>query len=514
MAVEHENVGALRLRTPAAALTSSALSFALIVAGYLALHVLLRLWETPLIAKNDVQEAVAAQMWAWGYHPRNPPLHTWLLMGSYALFGTNLVAHVMLKYSLLGGVYAFAYLCARRVLSTPHLALVAALSMTLLGPLAWTVHTALTHTLLLAVMVLATLWAAMRMTARRRTGDYVLFGVMIGLGLLAKYSFLLFLVPLLAAMITQRDLRSALADARIFLALGAVALVIAPHAIWMFDQRYDFIQFLTQKQHGEDSQSYLSGAVVGIGAVIGGALTFLVPFMLIVPVIFRQLVKASAAPRSAWQKALVAICVIGIGLLVLDVLVLRATQFELRYFTCALLFAPLAVFQWIDRRSPSPGQLRALCIAIFVVSLIGFGGLAARAQFAHRSCNRCWEEMPVARLTNALHSAGFTQGTIIADHYNLAGNMRLAFPQSRTIAANYEVKLAPYPDAGSCVLVWNARNAGDAVPSAITRYVQQIGAGAVRDQPHYVEALLNRSSDRMDRFGYLILSDADANCRR
>lgn len=90
----------------------------------------------------------------------------------------------------------------------------------------------------------------------------------------------------------------------------------------------------------------------------------------------------------------------------------------------------------------------------------------------------------------------------------------LAFPQSRTIAANYEVKLAPYPDAGSCVLVWNARNAGDAVPSAITRYVQQIGAGAVRDQPHYVEALLNRSSDRMDRFGYLILSDADANCRR
>ncbi len=97
---------------------------------------------------------------------------------------------------------------------------------------------------------------------------------------------------------------------------------------------------------------------------------------------------------------------------------------------------------------------------------------------------------------------------------DIAEAMRLAFPQSRTIAANYEVKLAPYPDAGSCVLVWNARNAGDAVPSAITHYVQQIGAGAVRDEPHYVEALLNRSSDRMDRFGYLILSDADANCRR
>lgn len=513
MAVGHDDVGAVRLRKISTfAITSSAAGFALILVVYLALHVLLRLWETPVIAKNDVQEAVAAQMWAWGYHPRNPPLHTWLLMGSYSVFGTNLVAHVMLKYTLLGGVYTFAYLCARRLLSTTTLALVAALSMTLLGPLAWTVHTALTHTLLLAVMVLATLWAAMRMTDRRRTTDYVLFGVMIGLGLLAKYSFLLFLAPLLAGMIMQRDLRRALADTRMLLALVVMALVIGAHAIWMFEQRYDFIQFLTQKQHSEVSRGYIADAASGVLAVVAGALTFLAPFILVVPAVFRGLAKASAERSSDWQKALVAICAIGIALLLLDVLVLRATQFELRYFTCALLVAPLAVFQWIDRRSPSPEQLRTLCIAIFATALVGFAGLAARAQLEHRSCNRCWEEMPVTQLTHALRAAGFTHGTIVADHYNLAGNMRLAFTQSRTIAANYEVTLPRYPHAGSCVLVWNARIAGDAVPASIVRYLQHAGAGAAQGQPHYVEAFLHRSSDRIDRFGYLMLPGADGNC--
>ena len=49
--------------------------FWVILALYLVAHVLLRLWETPNIGKNEVQEAVAAQAWAWGYQPRNPPLH-------------------------------------------------------------------------------------------------------------------------------------------------------------------------------------------------------------------------------------------------------------------------------------------------------------------------------------------------------------------------------------------------------------------------------------------------------
>ncbi len=507
MSVRQDDVRAVGTRSFAATLSPGAV-FALTVVVYLALHVALRLWETPIIAKNDVQEAVAAQAWAWGYHPRNPPLHTWLLMGSYSIFGPSLIAHVALKYTLLGGVFAFAYLCAKRLVSSPAVAVVAALSMSLLGPLAWTVHTALTHTLLMAALILATLWAAMRLTDRGRPVDYFLFGLAVGLGLLAKYSFLLFLGPLLAAMLTQRDLRAPLMSARMLVAIAAMAVVLTPHALWMLTAHFDFVAFLGQKQHGETTGPYLASAVEGVGALLTGALIFLAPFVIVAPLIFWKQRKVTAQPSTSWQRAVVLICGFGLALLLIDVLFFQATQFELRYFTAALLLAPLAAFQWIDRRDPKAGQLRAVCIAVAAVAFIGFAGLSGRALLANRSCDRCWEEMPTEQLTQALRSAGFTGGVIVADHYNLAGNMRLAFPSSRTVAANYDVALPVYAGGGTCAVVWNARNAGDALPPAIADYLHGEGLPAVVEQPQYVEALLRRSADRVDRFGFVLLPAA------
>src|SRR5690606_20493752 len=219
-------------RTPRTAFNLSAClasprCYWLFLAIYLVAHIALRLWETPNIGKNEVQEAIAAQGWSWGYHPRNPPLHTWLLMGSYGLFGANVLAHTVLKYVLLGALYAFAYLSGRRLLKSPALAALSALSLTLLGPFAWTVHTAWTHTLLLAVAVFATFWAALRLDANRRLTDYLLFGVVIGAGLLAKYSFLLFLGPLLAAMAITPQTRSVLLDRRMLASLALAAVLIA-----------------------------------------------------------------------------------------------------------------------------------------------------------------------------------------------------------------------------------------------------------------------------------------------
>jgi 4-amino-4-deoxy-L-arabinose transferase-like glycosyltransferase len=484
-----------------------------VLAIYLAAHVLLRLWETPNIGKNEVQEAVAAQAWAWGYQPRNPPLHTWLLMASYAAFGVSLLAHVVLKYVLLGAAYAFAFLCARRVLSSTTLAAFAALSLTLLAPLAWTVHTASTHTLLMSVLILATLWAAMRLTARRQLIDYAVFGLTIALGLLSKYAFPLFLGPLLIAMVCQRELRRAVLDWRIALTCGVAAVLLAPHAIWMLTARFDFVEFLAEKQRGEVAQPYLTDLAAGLGNVGLGALTFLTPLLFLFPLIFRKAFKAPAKPASPWARALVLVAILGLGLLAVDVLVLRATQFEERYMTCALLVTPLALFAWLDRRAFDARSLRWLGISIAAVMALGFAGLAGRAMFYHNDCNRCWEEMPTSAASSGIRAAGFSNGTIIADHYNVGGNMRVAFPGSRVMAANYYVRQPAFAGTGQCLLVWNARNAGDDVPPALANVMAQRNLTAPPGRPSYVEAPLRRSTERMDRFGYWILPNADANCR-
>jgi hypothetical protein len=488
--------------------------FWVVLAVYLVAHVALRLWETPNIGKNDVQEALAAQGWAWGYHPRNPPLHTWLLMSSYSVFGVGLLAHVILKYVLLGTTYAFAYLSGRRLLSSRQLALMAALSVSLLTPFAWTVHTALTHTLLLAAIIFATLWAAIRLTTYRRIVDYAVLGLMIGLGFLAKYSYPLFLLPLLAAMLCQRDLRRVILHPASLITLAVAGAVFAPHAVWMATARFDFVEFLAEKQHSEAAHPYLVDALTGIANVVKGALSFLGALLLLWTIFLRQ-PHSEAARSSPWARTLPLTLCFALGLLFLDAIVLRATQFEERYFICALLLAPLALFVRIDTRTPalSSHQLSLFGAGMLAAALIVLTGLSGRALYDNQSCNRCLDEMPVTDLAHRLRGdAGFTSGTIIADHYDLAGNLRIVFPASRVIAANYVVEHPTRGADGQCLVVWNARRGGETAPSSLKTYLASLGLALPAGTPSIVDAPLRRSANRMDRFAYWVLPNADGNC--
>lgn len=496
----------------AVAWPNSAWLFWAVVALYLAGHVAFRLWETPNIGKNDVQEALAAQSWAWGYHPRNPPLHTWLLMGSYALFGVGLLAHVILKYALLGATYAFAYLSAKRILTTPQRAAMAALAVSLLTPFAWTVHTALTHTLLLAAIIFATLWAAIRLTTHRRLIDYAVLGIVIGLGFLAKYSYPLFLLPFAVAMLSQAEHRRVLLHPAMLLTLAVAATVFAPHGLWMATTRFDFVEFLAEKQRGEAGQPYFAAVAAGVGQVTIGTLSVFAPLMMLAGLTLR--VSSRVAAPTAWTRVLILTPALGLALLLLDVFVMRATQFEERYFMCAMLLAPLSLFAWLDgRQFVNPARTLAWFGAgILAASMIIFAGLTGRALLYNQSCDRCLEEMPVNELVNRVRTAsGFERGTIIADHYDLAGNMRIALPQARAYAANYVVDQPPLVGSGQCLLVWNARRTGDAVPRPLRAYLAERHLTLPAGQPQFVDAPLHRSA-RMDRLAYWALPNADANC--
>lgn len=516
MTVISSEVRAVRAPSARVSWLSSPFFFWGVLALYLAVHLAFRLWETPNLGKNDVQEALAAHGWAWGYHPRNPPLHTWLLMASYSVFGAGVLAHAVLKYVLLGAMYAFAYLSGRRVLGTSALAAIAAISLTLLTPFAWTVHTALTHTLLLATVIMATLWAAIRLTTHRRWLDYAVFGVAIGLGFLAKYSFPLFLAPLIAAMLCQAAFRPVNLNARMFVTVAAALLVFLPHGLWMLVARFDFVTFLAEKQHSATPHPYIVDLGLGVGHLVLGAVSFLAPLLLLGAIFLRGVPRAAWASLSPWARTVWLVPAFGLGLFFVDVVAFRATQFEERYFLCALLVAPLALFAGMDWRAmrPADTKLATFGVAALVAALIVLAGLAGRALVGNESCGRCLNEMAISQLVERIRGgSGFQNGTIVADHYNVAGNLTLAFPRDRVIAANYLVAQPRRDAGGQCLVVWNARNAGDALPASLASYLEErhvaLPAGG---RPTYVDAPLLRSSTMMDRFAYWLLPNADGNC--
>jgi hypothetical protein len=315
-------------------------------------------------------------------------------------------------------------------------------------------------------------------------------------------------------MLTQPGLRRPLIDKRIFVSLAVALVLFAPHGLWMLEARFDFIRFLAEKQQSETAHPYLADVAAGFGNVAGAALSFLAPFAFVFPAVFGMHLRGRAAPATPWAAAIKLTIALSLGLLALDILVLRATLFEQRYMMCALLLAPLSAFQHLDRARLSEKSLRTFVVSLVVVALLAGAALSGRALLSHRSCNRCWEEMPFEALVHDIRAAGFVDGTIVADHYNVAGNMRLAFPESRVIAANYFVAQPPLDGDGQCLLVWNARNAGDALPAALADFLTWRGLPQPQEgAPRYVEAPLRRDHERLDRFAYWVLPDADANCR-
>jgi hypothetical protein len=288
--------------------------------------------------------------------------------------------------------------------------------------------------------------------------------------------------------------------------------LFAPHALWMLGPRFDFIAFLVEKQGAEAPASYLHDVLAGLGALGAGAAGY-AGLLLLMLALFWRAAGAPAGAPGPWARTVPLISAFAFAILVLDVFLLRAVQFEERYFTFALLTAPLSVFLWLDRRAGAFSLVTRWAWGLAIVALLGFGALSGRALLQHRTCNRCWEEMATPALVDALAQQGFRGGTLVADHYNLAGNLRLAFPDSRVYAANYVVPQPGLGGAGQCVLVWNARNAGDEMPTMLEAFLAARGLPAPDGAPRFVEAPLRRSSARIDRFAYWPLRGVDGDCR-
>jgi hypothetical protein len=179
---------------------------------------------------------------------------------------------------------------------------------------------------------------------------------------------------------------------------------------------------------------------------------------------------------------------------------------------CALLTAPLVLFQWLDRRTPGVRTLTIYAATIMAFAVIVFAGLIGRANLDVQSCNHCREQMPFQALVRDLHAAGFEDGTILASDADLGGNLRLYYPHARVIAESYPVHQPAHPRNAQCLVVWNARRQGDALPEGLKALMAALSLDPPASSPAYVDAPMLGSAARMDRFAYWVLNDHDGNC--
>ncbi len=174
--------------------------------------------------------------WQWGYH-KHPPLPAWIAETFFQLAGRQV-----------WGVYLASYLCTAiclwcvwhlgLVMATPRRALLAVLALE--GLVFFNYDTAEFNN----NIVLNATWALLILcgyhAARgQRWRWWFATGVVLGLGLLCKYTLVFGLLPLLLFLLWRPETRSWRALVGVCL-MGATAfLVFLPHLVWMV--RHDFI---------------------------------------------------------------------------------------------------------------------------------------------------------------------------------------------------------------------------------------------------------------------------------
>ncbi len=239
-------------------------------AVYLLLQVAVRVMIGPTLELDEAEAFWFARDLALGYNAQ-PPLYFWMQWGMFQIAGEGVLALALLKAMLIWGAAAalFLWLAARVDVTQAG---VAVLALGLLPQVVWEAQRALTHSVLVFACAVWFVVALHRMVTRGGWGEAVVLGLVTGLGVIAKYNFVLVPVGFLLAVAVSRAGRR-VAWGRVAAAMGIAVVVVAPVAVWALT--YRDVAGGSLHKLGLDTPGFVAARAAGIGSLFLGAASFL-----------------------------------------------------------------------------------------------------------------------------------------------------------------------------------------------------------------------------------------------
>ncbi len=451
--------------------------FAAFLALYCVVHFVLRVSLSETIGVDDAIEGVFTQSLAPGYDPRQPPLYTWLLWLVQRVTGPSLISFLILKYGLLSATFLLYYRIAQRLFGDTRYASLTAWSLLLLYQIGWNLHEGVTQTQVLMLACTATLYTFLQASDRGTAWAYMLLGLAVGAGLLAKLSFGAFLACLAVGSLLTPRFRQTLLSPRLLISLATAAAVVSPYAAWLFTGTTELDTVFRSAVGNSNATGYLPRVGKGLLSAIVTSLGFLSPLLPILLLLFPRGLLRNAAPPDLdndIQRLIGFMLLTGLTLLILGVVLAGVGEYKERWLHPFLLVAPLYFFCRVRGADPTVGRIR-----IYLAVVIGICALVVGLRTAHLVvgpplCNKCRPLVPYAKLADALAQAGFATGTIVVRNGNTAGNLRAAFPGARIYVLNnptYDPPAAPADPGRRCLVVWPIKRDQDGFPKDAGTYL-------------------------------------------
>lgn len=501
-----------------ARLVLSRSGFHAFISGHILVLFLVRGLLFPGTGGDDAEQLVFSQTLAWGYDIANPPLYTWLVVASQQVFGVTVLSVAFVKFSLIWLTYVFLYRSARHVLEDDRLAALAALSPLALYYVAWDAVLGYSHSVLLMAMCAATFYAVLRLDAKGSVLSYLALGLALGLGLLSKYPYALFAVSLLVACLADRGLRARLISPWSLLALAAAAAVILPHILWVVDQPDNLFSASKAKFEISEGLGYVAAAATGVLDAAEAVVGFLSPLLILLLIFFWRAfgpVGRNAHPSARYRRLLEVFFASLLAILFAAILVFAATRIRTHYMFILILF-PIYFFARVRAVGLKQRSLERFAGVLSLLAVTVVGGLFFKYVADPLRCSKCYLHVPYAEIADRIRERGFEKGTVFAfwHPYDIAGNLRVYFPDSRVITAKHSAFIPPPArEPGQCLLIWTPHPDGWRHRLMVRLANERLGTKLTVDEPvGYVEVEMAMARDRPLRFAY-ILAQGQGDCR-
>lgn len=497
-----------------------------VILGYFAVVFVLKAVLFTGASPDEGEQLLHAQDLRLGYHLENPPLFTWLVALLSQLTGPSLGLVTAVRLGALCAYYLGLWVAARQVLRDPWLAAATAVAPLTLWFTGWDALRNYTHSLLLVACIT---WLFATLLAWRRTrGRDLAFGAAVGvllaLGTLSKYSFLLPATTLLGgALFCDRRLRARLCGRGGALAAVLATVLLAPHLLWLAAQAGHFTRTVTHVLQGPSTPDHASpGALTGLGTLLETGFEYSLPFTLLFSVVFgfsllgrRGAVSAARLPARRWLDFHLGALALA---LVAGALAMRtAGVSQHHHFVFALL--PLWAFAQLPRQLPRVSR-RAWFAIVAGFALASLVALPWRAVTEAADCGKCHDIMPYRAFAAQLRALGFDAGPIISfsnDFSETGENLRRFFPAARVFSTKHpQLTFTLAGVAGAhCLVVWNAtleparaETLLTEVPPLMTMPVPSSARRGVLTAP------LAHSARLAPSLGYALLARGEGGCPR
>lgn len=393
-------------------------SFGILVAAtlYFFLNALTQGLVSPTADLDQAQQLLLSQDRAWGYGAQ-PPLYTWIVHTLFSLTGPSLGVLLGLKALLLGAMMLGAFLVARQLGLEGSRQQAALIGFAFIPQIVWEAQRDLTHSVLATVLGMWTLWAFLALRRAPQIRGYLMLGVLMALGVMGKYNYLIFMVALLVAGLATPSYRPRVWNPRMLLSLLVAVCILLPHLAWILSHQ----DVATASAH----KFKMDGGFTlrGLGSLGMAMLAFSAPLLLAAG-LSRSKQNGQSGPTEE-RRILGRLLGVMILLLALSVLVSGATNVKDRWLQPLLFFLPLFVASVVAIRMR---MFSAIAIALLTLVAVILPGRTLLAEWSGKVSR---PNLPYAAGFDEIRKEVGKPALIVSDSELLAGNMRLAFSESR-----------------------------------------------------------------------------------